>query len=97
MWNIVAGKTEFKNGKQYEIIDQANAQIESMIANTNSDKSRMKLEVVHRTMDTLTRYVDKMGKQIEQGSRVVDNELVFGQHPRCLGCCRSEYSGLHAI
>ena len=77
MWNIVAGKTEFKDGKQYEIIAQANAQIESMIANTDSDKSKIKLEVIHRTMDTLTKYVDKMGVQIEQGSRVADNELVL--------------------
>jgi two-component system sensor histidine kinase YesM len=77
MWNIVAGKTDFKNGKQYEIIAQANAQIETMIANTNSDKSKIKLEVIHRTMDTLTKYVDKMGVQIEQGSRVADNELVL--------------------
>lgn len=77
MWNIVAGKTEFKDGKQYEIINQANAQIESMIANTDSDKSKIKLEVILRTMDTLTRYVDKMGMQIEAGSRVDDNELVL--------------------
>ena len=77
MWNIVAGKTEFKDGKQYEIINQANAQIESMIANTDSDKSKIKLEVILRTMDTLTRYVDKMGMQIDQGSRVDDNELVL--------------------
>jgi two-component system sensor histidine kinase YesM len=77
MWNIVAGKTEFKDGKQYEIIDQANTQIESMIANTDSDKSRIKLKVISRTMNTLTRYVDKMGMQIEGGSRVADNELVL--------------------
>jgi two-component system sensor histidine kinase YesM len=77
MWNIVAGKTEFKDGKQYEIIDQASTQIESMIANTDSDKSRIKLEVIRRTMDTLTRYVDKMGVQIEGGSRVAENELVL--------------------
>lgn len=77
MWNIVAGKTEFKDGKQYEIIAQANAQIESMIANTDSDKSKIKLEVIHRTMDTLTKYVDQMGLQIAQGSRVADNELVL--------------------
>jgi two-component system sensor histidine kinase YesM len=77
MWNIVAGKTEFKDGRQYEIIEQANSQIESMITNTDSDKSRIKLEVIRRTMDTLTRYVDKMGMQIETGSRVADNQLVL--------------------
>lgn len=77
MWNIVAGKTEFSAGKQYVIIEQVNAQIGSMMANATSDKSRIKLEVVRRTMDTLTRYVDKMGEQIERGSRVAENELVL--------------------
>ena len=75
MWNIVAGKTEFEDGKQYEIINQANEQIESMMANTDSDKSKIKMEVILRTMNTLTGYVDKMGAQIEQGSRVAENEL----------------------
>jgi two-component system sensor histidine kinase YesM len=77
MWNIVAGKKEFENGKQYEIIDQVNTQIESMIVNTDSDKSKIKLEVILRTINTLTSYVDKMGQQIEQGSRVAENELVL--------------------
>ena len=77
MWNIVAGKTEFEDGNQYEIIDQANAQIASMMANATSDKSRFKLEVVRRTMDTLTNYVNKMGAQIALGSRVAENELVL--------------------
>ena len=77
MWNVVAGKVEFEKGRQYEIIGQVNDQIESMMANTNSDKSKIKLEVILRTMDTLTGYVDKMGEQIEQGSRVAENELVL--------------------
>ncbi len=77
MWNIVAGKVSFDEGDQYEIIDQVNAQIDSMMANASSDKSRIKLDVIRRTMATLTGYVDRMGEQIAQGSRVVDNELVW--------------------
>jgi two-component system sensor histidine kinase YesM len=77
MWNIVAGKKEFKDGSQYQIIDSVNHQLESMITNASSDKSRIKLEVIRRTMNTLTRYVDKMGQQIQQGSRVADNEKVL--------------------
>ncbi|MBN1230299.1 MAG: histidine kinase [Anaerolineales bacterium] len=77
MWNIVAGKTEFSDGKQYEIIGQVNDQIEVMMANTDSDKSKIKLEVIRRTMNTLTDYVDKMGEQIDQGSLVSENELVL--------------------
>jgi two-component system, sensor histidine kinase YesM len=77
MWNIVAGKNEFKDGKQYEIIEQVNAQIESMMANTSSEKSKIKLEVIRRTMNSLTRYVDQMGQQIERGSLVSENEKVL--------------------
>jgi len=77
MWNVVAGKTEFSDGKQYAILEQVNAQIAAMMANATSDRSRIKLEVIRRTMDTLTSYVDKMGEQIERGSRVAENELVL--------------------
>jgi len=77
MWNIVAGKTEFKAGKQYEIIDGVNNQIRLMIANTDSEKGKIKLQVILRTMKTLTHYVDRMGEQIEQGGRVDDNEQVL--------------------
>jgi len=77
MWNIVAGKKEFKDGSQYQIIGQVNNQLETMMANTRSEKSRIKLEVIRRTLATLTNYVDKMGLQIQQGSRVSENELVL--------------------
>ena len=77
MWNIVAGKTEFQDGKQYEIIGQVDDQITTMMANATSDKSRIKLDVIRRTLDTLINYVDKMGEQIEQGSRVAENEQVL--------------------
>jgi two-component system sensor histidine kinase YesM len=77
MWYIVAGTISFDEGRQYDIIDQVNSQIDTMMANTSSDKSRIKLDVIRRTMATLTSYVDKMGEQIAQGSRVADNELVW--------------------
>lgn len=77
MWNIVSGKTEFDEGNQYQVIEQVNSQIETMMVNAESDKSRIKLEVIHRTMSTLTHYVDKMGQQIAAGSRVAENEKVL--------------------
>src|SRR5262245_46076554 len=48
MWNIVAGKTEFDEGKQYQIIDRVNSRLNWMIANTDSEKGRVKLEVILR-------------------------------------------------
>lgn len=77
MWNIVAGKKEFDDGNQYLIIGQVNDQIETLMTNTNSDKSKIKLDVIRRTLATLTGYVDKMGDQMERGSRVAENELVL--------------------
>jgi two-component system, sensor histidine kinase YesM len=77
MWNIVAGKVEFKKGSQYKILSTVNSQIEWMIENTDSDKTKIKLEVLLRTMETLTFYVDLMGEQIEQGSTVAQNEEVL--------------------
>ena len=77
MWDIVAGKIDFNDGQQYEIIQQAYDQIETLQENATSDKSRIKLEVIRRTLNTLTGYVDKMGEQIEAGSRVAENELVL--------------------
>lgn len=77
MWNIVSGKMEFDQGNQYQIIRGVNSQIESMMANTESDKSRIKLEVIRRTMNTLTHYVDKMGEAIAGGSRVAEHEKIL--------------------
>ncbi|MFN2178576.1 MAG: hypothetical protein ACK2UV_03755, partial [Candidatus Promineifilaceae bacterium] len=77
MWNIVSGKTEFDQGNQYQIIAEANSQIDSMMANAESDKSKIKLEVIHRTLNTLTHYVDKMGQEIEAGSRVAEHENIL--------------------
>jgi len=77
MWNVVSGKTAFDQGNQYQIIDQVNSQIESMMANAESDKSRIKLEVIRRTMSTLTHYVDKMGQSIAEGTRVAEHEMIL--------------------
>ena len=35
MYNIVAGKTQFNEGKQYQIIDDVNNKVQWMMANTN--------------------------------------------------------------
>ncbi|MBE2222372.1 MAG: sensor histidine kinase [Anaerolineae bacterium] len=77
MWDIVSGKTDFATGSQYQIVDQANSQIDFLMANAKSEKSRNKLEVIRRTMQTLTHYINVMGEQIEQGSRVAENEAVL--------------------
>ena len=77
MWDIVAGKIEFKDGKQYEIINQANINIQKIMNNVSSKESRTRLDVTLRTMQTLEHYVDMIGEQIEQKKKVSENEKVL--------------------
>jgi two-component system sensor histidine kinase YesM len=77
MWNIVAGRTAFGEGKQYDIINVVNGKLEWMADHATSAESQIKLEVINRTLNTLTHYVDKMGEQIARGSTVAENEAVL--------------------
>jgi len=77
MWNIVAGKTQFSEGKQYQIINTVDSKVQWMMANTDSHEAKIKLGVILRTMETLTEDVDKMGRQISQNSTQADNQAVL--------------------
>ncbi len=77
MWKIVAGKVAFTDGKQYQIIKDANDKILRMLNNTDNPRTRIKLIGVQRTIQSLTENVDKMGLMISQGSTVVENEAVL--------------------
>ena len=77
MWKIVAGKIQFSEGKQYEIISSVNSEVKWMMENTDSHKAKVKLDVILRTMQTLSQYVDKMGNQIAQNSTSNENEAVL--------------------
>lgn len=77
MWKIVAGKIEFSEGKQYQIIRDINSKLDWMVANTDLKKSKLKLEIVRRSMQTLSEYVDRMGAQIAQKSTSAVNEALL--------------------
>jgi two-component system sensor histidine kinase YesM len=77
MWNVVSGRTDFADGEQYVIINKVNDQLQWMVDHAASAESKIKLEVINRTMGTLTHYVDMMGEQIALGSTVADNEAVL--------------------
>ena len=77
MWRIVAGKIEFTEGKQYDIINDVNTKLRQMMENTDSPRARVKLEGILRTMLTLTYEVNRMGQQIAGGSTTAENEAVL--------------------
>lgn len=77
MWDIIAGKKSFQEGRQYEIIDEINANIRQIMKHVSSKESSMRLDVTLRTMETLKHYVDVIGEQIKQKKKVADNEKVL--------------------
>ncbi len=79
MWKIVAGKVEFSEGKQYEIIADINAQVRWMMENTDSPRARIKLDLILRTMQSLEEYIDLMGAGIARNSTAAENEAVLEQ------------------
>ena len=77
MWRIVAGKIDFTEGKQYDIINGVNATLRQMRENTDSPRAKIKLEGIQRTMLTLTYAVNGMGQQIVRGSTTAENEAAL--------------------
>jgi len=77
MWDIVAGKVKFEDGKQYEIIDEINSNIRSIMKNVRSNENRTRLDVTLRTMQTLKKYVDLIGTQIKEKKPVQENENIL--------------------
>ena len=76
MWSIVAGRTAFADGAQYELMDEVNQTLESL-TKTATGGGSVELTVARRTMDTLKSYIDRMGEQMAAGSLVSDNEALL--------------------
>lgn len=74
MWDIVAGKIKFEDGKQYEIINEINSNILGIMKNVRSQENKTRLDVTLRTMQTLKKYVDQIGTQIKDKKPVEENE-----------------------
>ncbi len=77
MWKIVSGKVKFSDGKQYEIIDNVNVKVRWMMENTDSQRARVKLDLILRTLQTLKEDVDQMGDKIAHNSTAAENEAVL--------------------
>lgn len=77
MYKIVAGKIEFSEGRQYQIINDVNEKVRWMMLNIDSHRSRVKLDVILRTMQTLKERVDIMGENIQHKSTAAENEAVL--------------------
>ena len=79
LWDIVAGNKSFNEGTQYQIINGIRGQIMDIMETTGEIQSRQLLEVADRSMNTLNRYVDRLGAQMEYRYPVIENERMLDE------------------
>lgn len=78
IWEVVSGLKSFNDGRQYLLLRQIRIGIADMRKGT-SEESKEILEVASRTEKTLEKYVELLGRQIEDRESVSKNEEVMEQ------------------
>jgi two-component system sensor histidine kinase YesM len=79
LWDIVAGNKSFAQGIQYGIIGDINERLNDIKSTTVGMENRQLLEVAGRAINTLTRYVDRLGSQMKASFPVVENERILDE------------------
>jgi two-component system sensor histidine kinase YesM len=79
LWDVVAGNKSFVQGSQYGIIGDINSRLNDIKSTTVETENRQLLEVVGRAINTLSRYVDRLGSQMEASFPVVENERILDE------------------
>ncbi len=79
LWNIICGKKEIVDGRQYEMMNEITLGLEEMLRTTKSSKSRDKLEVATRASATLLRNIHILIAQMGFGSTVTKNEAALDE------------------
>ena len=77
LWNIICGKKDVAEGRQYEMLNAITAELSAMLSEPHVPTSQAKLEVANRANTTLLRNVYDLTSQISQGSSVSENELAL--------------------
>ena len=83
IWEIVAGKKTFYEGKQYVILGKIETGIEEMLKTTSLKDNRQKLEVASRAEKTLKKYIDLLGTQINNNEPVSNQEETLEEIRGC--------------
>ena len=84
IWEIVAGKKSFAEGRQYEILLAIENGISDMLTTTDLKDNKQKLEVANRAEKTLKKYIDLLGNQIKSNTPVSVQEETLEE---IRGCC----------
>ena len=73
VWSVVAGRKTFSQGQQYLLVNEVNRELDQLMASAQQINLK-ELIVARRTMDTLVDKIDTIGRQIEDGEPVRENE-----------------------
>ena len=79
MWNVVTGKTAFKENTQYELINRIKNNLDQLEKNANSEDNGYLVQVARNTLETMEGYVDKIGDNIAHNRPVSENEKILGE------------------
>ena len=79
LWDIISGKKKFEEADHHKMLDEIKAGLSLMLLNNKNEDSRGKLEVANRAYATLRRNVDMLILQINNGSRVTQNEATLDE------------------
>jgi two-component system sensor histidine kinase YesM len=77
MWNVVTGKTAFKENTQYTLIDRITNNLDQLKENANSADNEYLVQVARNTLDTMKGYVDRIGDNIAHDRPVHENEKIL--------------------
>ena len=77
LWDIVCGRKEFSQGRQYHLLATISTGINEMKNNILDSTSQEKLEVASRTCLTLSKNIQKLEEQM----KLFGNQPIFPQDP----------------
>lgn len=75
LFNIVAGSKRFESGEQAAIMREVKETLDSLIE--KKPASHLELTVARRTSETMAKYIDELGKQMNSGASVDENMQVL--------------------
>ncbi|MCW1292596.1 MAG: histidine kinase [Candidatus Parvarchaeota archaeon] len=77
IWFIVAGRTDFNKGKQYEYLKSIRDNIEKLKKLDPTEESIIRLDILSRTLDTLKKYIDELGYKMSKKSKYEENVKIW--------------------
>jgi len=75
MFGIVAGRERFEEGRQDALMAEITQTLDRLIA--EKPASELELTVARRTAETMGKYIQQMGRQMQSGSSVDEDMLVL--------------------